>query len=88
LNRGMAYLEQGKLEKAGEDIKKALDSFPNQYQTNYGMAKYYEKKGDKKKAVEYYKKSLQIAKESRFVGKHIQNSIEDMENKIRTLQQK
>lgn len=55
-----AYFEMRKLDLAEKEYWKALDLDKNFYYSYLGMGKLYLYKGDKRKAVDYFKKALEI----------------------------
>lgn len=59
-NLGMAYAEQGDLNKAEEHYSKAITISDQYAQTHYNLAKLYLKQGKRKEAITHLKKSLKI----------------------------
>ena len=65
---GMAYLEQGKLDKAHEQFDIAIKLYPGHHKGYYNLGLIYHRKGDLKKAMEYFQRAVIIKPE--FVRGH------------------
>ena len=61
LELGMAYLSQGNMDAAKQNLQKAADSAPDDYRTQLGMALYEQKTGDQKAAQSRYQQALKLA---------------------------
>jgi len=61
LELGMAYLNQGNMEAARQNLQKAVDGAPQDYRTQLGMALYEQKNGNQKAAESRYQQALQLA---------------------------
>ncbi|MFD3246175.1 type IV pilus biogenesis/stability protein PilW [Rahnella aquatilis] len=61
LELGMAYLNQGNMEAARQNLQKAVDGAPQDYRTQLGMALYEQKNGNQKAAQTRYQQALQLA---------------------------
>ncbi|MBU9816383.1 type IV pilus biogenesis/stability protein PilW [Rahnella sp. C60] len=61
LELGMAYLKQGNMEAARQNLQKAVDGAPQDYRTQLGMALYEQKNGNQKAAQTRYQQALQLA---------------------------
>lgn len=61
LELGMAYLNQGNMEAAKQNLQKAVDGAPQDYRTQLGMALYEQKNGDQKAAQSRYQQALKLA---------------------------
>lgn len=61
LQLGMAYLYQGNMSGAKQNLQKAVDSAPNDYRTQLGMALYEQKNGDNGAAESRYQQALKLA---------------------------
>lgn len=61
LELGMAYLSQGNMDGAKQNLQKAVDSAPDDYRTQLGMALYEQKIGDNGSAQNRYQQALKLA---------------------------
>lgn len=58
---GMAYLSQGNMAAAKQNLQQAVDSAPEDYRTQLGMALYEQKNGDQNAAQSRYQQALKLA---------------------------
>lgn len=61
LELGMAYLNQGNMDAAKQNLQKAVDGAPQDYRTQLGMALYEQKNGNQKAAESRYQQALKLA---------------------------
>jgi arylsulfatase A-like enzyme/Tfp pilus assembly protein PilF len=59
-NLGAAFLKKKRLERAEEELLKALEMRPRIPDAHYNLGLLYEEKGDPKRAIEEYKKEIEI----------------------------
>lgn len=59
-NKGVLYVSQGKLDKAKEAYKKALEKSPNDINAHFGLGEIYFKKGKFEKAIKKFKYVLTL----------------------------
>jgi tetratricopeptide (TPR) repeat protein len=86
MNRGLSLIETGKLEQGKRDILCFQKSYPDVYQSYYGLAKYYEKKGNKKMAIENYKKAIKIIEKEIISSNYLKSTLGVMKKQLRNLE--
>lgn len=64
LELGMAYLNQGNMDAAKQNLQKAVDGAPQDYRTQLGMALYEQKNGNQKAAESRYQQALKLASQN------------------------
>jgi tetratricopeptide (TPR) repeat protein len=57
---GQAYFKQGKMEKASEYLKQAVDNFPEDEVMAFNVGEIFFKQGEIEKAIEYYQLAIKI----------------------------
>ncbi|MFA1240005.1 type IV pilus biogenesis/stability protein PilW [Serratia odorifera] len=61
LQLGLAYLQQGDLDAAQQNLQKAANAAPQDYRTQLAMALYEQRVGDNSAAEQRYQRALQLA---------------------------
>jgi len=61
LQLGIAYLSQGNMPAAKDNLQKALDAAPDDYRTQLGMALYEQKNSNNTAAESHYQQALKLA---------------------------
>jgi tetratricopeptide (TPR) repeat protein len=83
-NLGKSYLEINNLKKAEEAMQKAMELASKVHTISYYLALIFEKKGDKKQAIDYYKKTIDNAPKKK--SAIAQNYIKDAEKRLKELE--